>query len=121
MDFGRPEPEGPLGSSRDSCVDCPTTPRTFPIVITNSDGQALFNADIKLSSNHVVTALSATTSTVSFSVDVVASLGVPTGALSQEYFPSPRTNLCPQCPSGIYHRKRTMMCPPKPTDPCSFF
>ena len=67
---------GPSGTSR---VDHSTTPRTFPVIITNSDGQNLFNAEIKFSSNRVITALSATRSTVSFSVDVTASLDVPTG------------------------------------------
>ena len=68
------------GSSPGSHAGYSTTPRTFPVVITNSDGQTLFNAEIKLSSERVVTMLSATTSTVSFSLDVVASLDVPIGA-----------------------------------------
>jgi len=79
VDFAKSELEGPPAPFRNFYVDRPTTPRTFPVVITNSDGKALFNAEIKLSSNQVVTALSATTSTVSFSIDVVASLDVPTG------------------------------------------
>ena len=73
------ESEDSSGPARGSRLDCPTAPRTFPVVITNSDGRTLFNAEIKFSSNRVVTALSATSSTVSFSIDVVASLDVPTG------------------------------------------
>ena len=79
VDFAKSELEGPPSPPHKFSVDCPTTPRTFPIVVTNSNGQALFNAEMKLSSNQVVTAFSATTSTVSFSIDVVASLDVPTG------------------------------------------
>ena len=79
VDFIESESKDSSGPSRNSRVDYPTTPRTLPVVITNSNGQALFNAEIKLSSNHVVTELSATTSTVSFSIDVIASLDVPTG------------------------------------------
>jgi len=90
VDFAKSEPEGSPGPSRNSSVDYPTTPRTFPIVITNSDGQALFNAEIKFSSNKVVTTLSATTSAVSFSIDVVASLDVPPGVSRSRVFYLPQ-------------------------------
>ena len=90
-DFAKSELEGNPDPSRNSCVDRSTTPRIFPVVITNSDGQALFNAEIKLSSNQVVTALSATTSTVSFSIDVVASLDVPTGVSLSRVFRLPQS------------------------------
>lgn len=67
-------------SSRNFRIHHPTTPRIFPVVITSSNGKVLLEAEIKLSSNHVDTTLSARTSIVSFSLDVVASLDVPTGA-----------------------------------------
>ena len=70
-------------------------PQTFPVVITNSDGKALFDAEIKLSSNHVVTELSATSSTVSFSIDVVASLDVPSGTPLRSCFTFQKLTLPP--------------------------
>jgi hypothetical protein len=88
VDSTESESEGSSSRSQDSRVDFPTTPRTFPIIITDPDGKALFNAEIKLSSNNVVTSLSTTTSTVSFSIDVVASLDVPTGVPLRPYFTS---------------------------------
>lgn len=81
VDFAESRSEIPSNPSCGSHIDHHTKSRTFPVVITSSEGKALFNAEIKLSSNRVVTSLSATTSTVSFSIDVVASLDVSTGAL----------------------------------------
>lgn len=72
-----------------------TTPRTFPVVVTNSDGQALFNTEIMLSSEHVATMLSTTTSTVSLSLEVVASSDTPTGARPFGMIHLPPTDLLP--------------------------
>lgn len=113
--------EGSTDRSNQSHVNYPTVPRSFPVIITNADGRALFNAEIKLSSNHVVTELSATTSTVSFSIDVVASLDVPTGMLLRPCLTSPKTDLCPQCLSGTCPQKMTPVSLPKPTIPYFFF
>lgn len=90
---GFPGPE-PDSHSRGSHIDFPETSRSFPVVIANADGKALFNAEIKLSSNHVVTELSATTSTVSFSIDVVASLDAPIGVPLRRSLASQKTDFC---------------------------
>jgi hypothetical protein len=50
-------------------VDIPSVPRSLPVVVTTSDGQVLFCAEIALSSNQII---STTSSSVKFSVDVVA-------------------------------------------------
>jgi hypothetical protein len=78
-DFSELKSTDSTGRSRNLHVDVPAMLRSFPVVITNAEGRALFSAEIELSSNHVVTELSATASTVSFSIDIVASLDVPTG------------------------------------------
>ena len=85
-----------------------TAPRIFPVVVTNSDGQALFKADIEFSSNRVMTESSATTSTVSFSIDVVASLDTPIGQPPQTRLRFHKADLFLQYPSGTSRRKKTM-------------
>lgn len=77
--YPRPKLERSSGSYRGSCVDLPATSRSFPVVFTGSSGKPLFKAEIKLSSNHVVTELSGNSSTVSFSIDIAASLDIPLG------------------------------------------
>ena len=59
-----PEPEISLTG-----VEIPSLPRALPVVITTSDGRVLFNAEITLSSNHII---STSPSSIQFSVDVVA-------------------------------------------------
>jgi len=57
-----------------TAVDISPLPRALPVVITTSDGRVLFNAEITLSSNHVI---SISPSSVKFSVDVVAFGNLP--------------------------------------------
>lgn len=108
VDLSEFESEGSPSYPHNSHIDLPTTSRIFPVVITNSGGQALFKADINLSSNHVITELSTTTSTVSFSIDVVASLDIPTGESPWVHLTFQKANFSLQYPSGTYPRKKTM-------------
>jgi len=95
VDFSEFRSRGSSGRPQGSRVDFSTASRTFPVVVTNSGGQTLFNAEIKLSSNHVVTESSATASTVSFSIDVIASLDAPTGTPLWPCLTSSKTNPSP--------------------------
>ena len=71
------ESSSELGTNTDpqvstTVVDASPLPRVLPVVVTTPNGRVLFNAEITLSSNHIIS----TPSSIEFSVEVVAFLNL---------------------------------------------